>query len=62
VQRLSFDEEVKKSKKGAGGKEAGTSRRLMDFFRQIELHYDLPSIDEDETWNMLPKEFQKFKD
>jgi hypothetical protein len=61
VQRLYFDEKSRKIKKGAGGKGAGTPRRLMDFFRQIELNYDLPSIDEDEIWNMLPKEFQKFK-
>ena len=46
MQRLYFDEEAKKIKKGAGGKEAGTPRRLMDFFRQIELNYDLLSIDE----------------
>jgi hypothetical protein len=62
VQRLFFDEEANKIKRGAGGKEAGTPRRLMDFFRQIELNYDLPSIGEDDVWKMLPKEFQKFKD
>lgn len=62
VQRLYFDEEAKKIKKGAGGKEAGTPRRLMDFFRQIELNYDLLSIDENNIWSMLPREFQKFKD
>jgi hypothetical protein len=62
VHRLYFDERAKKIKFGAGGKEAGTPRRLMDFFRQIELNYDLPSIDEDNLWRMLPKEFQKFKE
>jgi len=62
VQRLYFDEKAKKIKKGAGDKVAGTPRRLMAFFRQIELNYDLPSIDENEIWNMLPMEFQKFKD
>lgn len=62
VQRLYFDEKAKRIKKGAGGKEAGTPRRLMDFFRQIELNYDLPSIDEHDIWSMLPKEFQKFKE
>lgn len=61
VQRLFFDEKTKKIKKGAGGKGAGTPRRLMDFFRQIELNYDLPSIDEDGIWSMLPGEFEKFK-
>lgn len=61
VQRLYFDPSAKKIKKGAGGKEAGTPRRLMDFFRQIELNYDLASIKEEGFWEMLPKEFAKFK-
>lgn len=34
----------------------------MNCFRQIELSYDLPSIDEENNWCMLPKEFEKFKD
>jgi hypothetical protein len=61
VQRLYFDTSNGKIKKGAGGKEAGTPRRLMDFFRQIELNYDLSSIQEESFWNMLPKEFGRFK-
>ena len=61
VQRLYFDTEKGRIKRGAGGKEAGTPRRLMDFFRQIELNYDLPSIDQDKFWEMLPAEFAKFK-
>jgi hypothetical protein len=61
LQRLYFDETRQRIKKGAGGKGAGTPRRLMDFFRQIELNYDLPSIKADTFWDMLPKEFEKFK-
>lgn len=61
IQRLYFDLKSKSIKKGAGGKEAGTPRRLMDFFRQIELNYDLSSIQEQRFWDMLPKEFDKFK-
>lgn len=61
IQRLYFDETRGRIKRGAGGKGAGTPRRLMDFLRQIELNYDLGSIQADSFWNMLPKEFQKFK-
>jgi hypothetical protein len=32
----------------------------MDFLRQIELNYDLGSIEADKFWTMLPKEFGKF--
>jgi hypothetical protein len=61
VNRLYFDPKKNKSKKGSGGKGAGTPRRLMNFFKQIELNYDLRSINETDFWNMLPAEFQKFK-
>jgi len=61
VQRLYFDTTRGRIKKGAGGKEAGTPRRLMDFFRQIELNYDLSSVDESKFWEMIPSEFSKFK-
>ena len=61
IQRLYFDEKLKRSKRGSGGKEAGTPRRLMDFFRQIELNYDLTSITEAKFWDMIPDEFSKFK-
>jgi hypothetical protein len=61
IQRLYFDEKLKRSKRGSGGKEAGTPRRLMDFFRQIELNYDLTSITEAKFWEMIPDEFSKFK-
>ncbi len=61
IQKLYYDTEKKRIKRGAGGKEAGTPRRLMDFFRQIELNYDLGSITEGRFWEMLPVEFAKFK-
>jgi hypothetical protein len=62
IQKLYYDTEKKRIKRGAGGKEAGTPRRLMDFFRQIELNYDLGSITEGKFWEILPPEFAKFKD
>ena len=61
VQRLYYDPEKGRIKRGAGGKEAGTPRRLMDFFRQIELNYDLQSVSESKFWDMIPAEFSKFK-
>jgi hypothetical protein len=61
IQRLYFDTARQKIKRGAGGKGAGTPRRLMDYFRQIELNYDLNSVTEGQFWSMLPKEFEKFK-
>jgi hypothetical protein len=61
VQRLYYDETKQRIKRGAGGKEAGTPRRLMDFLRQLELNYDLASIDDTSFWAMLPAEFDKFK-
>ena len=61
IQKLYYDTEKKRIKRGAGGKEAGTPRRLMDFFRQIELNYDLRSISESRFWDMLPVEFAKYK-
>ncbi len=61
LQRLFYDQTKKRIKRGAGGKEAGTPRRLMDFFRQIELNYDLQSISAERFWDMLPPEFNKFK-
>lgn len=61
VQRLYFDPAKLRIKRGAGGKVNGAPRRLMDFFRQIELNYDLRSIEAERFWQMLPKEFDRFK-
>jgi hypothetical protein len=62
VQRLYFDRERKRIKRGAGGKVNGAPRRLMDFFRQIELNYDLQSINVERFSAMLPKEFDRFSE
>jgi hypothetical protein len=60
VQRLYFDYDRGRIKVGAGGKLKGAPRRLMDFFRQIELNFDLVSISADSFWKMLPREFERF--
>lgn len=61
IQQLYYDPDRCRIKRGAGGKGAGTPRRLMSFFRQIELNYDLRSISTENFWSMLPSEFDKFK-
>jgi hypothetical protein len=62
IQRLYFDPDKGRIKRGAGGKTAGTPRRLMSFFRQIEINFDLLSISAEQFWQMLPAEFDKFKE
>lgn len=61
VHRLYFDDAKRRIKRGAGGKEDGSPRRFMDFVRQIELNYDLRSIESKRFWAMLPKEFNRYK-
>jgi hypothetical protein len=61
VHRLFYDTNMGKLKRGAGGKGAGSPRRLMDFFKQLELNYDLGSINEVTLWGLLPGEFSKFQ-
>ena len=61
MQLLYFDKSKGRIKRGAGDKVNGAPRRLMDFFRQIELNYDLRSISAERFLAMLPREFNKFK-
>jgi len=61
IQRLYFDTTKNRIKRGAGGKVNGAPRRLMDFFRQIEMNYDLRRISAQQMWDMLPAEFARFK-
>ncbi len=61
IQALYFDSDSGRTRRGAGGKGAGTPRRLMDFFRQIEINYDLRHIRDRDIWALLPREFDRFK-
>lgn len=49
-------------KTGAGGKGAGSSRRLSDIFWQFDLTWDLYSLNANEILDLLPNEFDKFKE
>ena len=48
-------------KRGAAGKGPGSARRLADIFAQLDLTWDLYSMEADEILEMLPSEFDRFK-
>ena len=58
---LYYDPIGKTFKKGAGGKAAGSVRRLVSFIRQIDLTYDLRDCTPEQFLSLLPSEFDKFK-
>lgn len=58
-----FDESTRKPRRGAGGKGAGSPRRLASITRQLELTYDLPTCGRIGFLSLLPrKEFKKWID
>lgn len=58
---LYVDPESHLLKRGAGGKGAGSPRRLADFVNQVDLTYDLYAMEVGEMLTLLPKEFERFK-
>ena len=58
---LYFDPESGTTKKGAGGKGGGSPRRLVDILRQFDVTWDLYAMPLKEFWDVLPKEFEKFR-
>lgn len=58
---LYYDENKMILKKGAGKKSDGSVRRMVTLLDQFDLTYDLSCIYADDIINMLPKEFDKFK-
>lgn len=62
VQRLYYDPEKGRIRRGAGGKDKGTPRRLMDLLCQLELNFDLQSVSDSRLWDMVTPEFSKFKE
>jgi hypothetical protein len=53
-----FDQHAQKPKKGAGGKGAGSPRRLASIARQLELTYDLQDCPLTKFLALLPREFK----
>lgn len=59
--RLWFDEETQRPKKGSSGKGPGSPRRLATVVRQLQLTYDLSDCPLPDFLNLLPGEFDKWK-
>jgi len=60
AERLYWDQEAEKLKTGAGGKSHGSSRRLVAWLQQIEVTYDLFSMNAEQILDLIPEEFAKF--
>jgi hypothetical protein len=60
---LYYDPERKTFKKGAAGRtSAGCVYRFVNWLQQLEINYDLFSLSCDELINLMPTEFERFKD
>lgn len=59
--KLYVDPATKKLKRGAGGKGAGSARRLSDVVSQLELTHDVYAMNADQILDLLPREFAKFR-
>ncbi len=55
-----FDQQAQKPKRGAGGKGAGSARRLANIARQLELTYDLQDCPLTKFLALLPREFKSW--
>ncbi|MDR0191008.1 hypothetical protein RCO22_18850 [Pseudomonas yamanorum] len=60
ITKLYFDEASKKLKRGAGGKDAGSARRLTIVLEQLRLTYDIEQLGWEALSKMLPSDFKKF--
>lgn len=59
--KLYYDPERKTFKKGAAGRSsAGCVYRFVNWLQQLEINYDLFSIDSDDLIELMPKEFERF--
>lgn len=58
--QLYWDEEAGALKRGAGGKSAGSPRRLSRFMKQIRMTYDPEMMDADLLLSLLPREFSRW--
>ncbi len=58
--KLYYNADTGKLKRGAGSKERGGCRRLIDFLNQIDCTYDLHQLNLDTLMQMIPNEFRLF--
>lgn len=58
---LYLDKAAGKIRRGAAGKGGGTSRRLRQVRRQLDVTWDLFALSPDQILEKLPKEFDQFK-
>jgi hypothetical protein len=59
--RLYYDPEIGRPRKGTGGSGAGSPRRFAAVLNQFDLTYDLESVTPDMIIGRLPKEFDRWK-
>ncbi len=60
--KLYYDPENKTFKKGSAGRtSAGCVYRFISWLQQLEINYDLFSMESDDLATLLPKEFDRFK-
>jgi hypothetical protein len=60
--RLYWDKKRQALKTGAGGKSKGSARRLAQVLKQYNRTYDLFELPDEELFEMLPVEFDKYRD
>jgi hypothetical protein len=58
---LYFDQASGKLRRGAAGKMGGSSRRLAQLRKQLDVTWDLFALTPDQILEKLPKEFETFK-
>lgn len=61
ARQLYFDDGKNGLKRGAGGKTAGTPRRLAKVRQQLDVTWNLFDLDASHIVKLLPKEFDRFK-
>lgn len=57
--RCFVDPTTDRQRKRAGGKGAGSARRLVDVLSQFEVTWDLSTVSESDLFSMLPTEFKE---
>jgi len=58
---LYFDPDTGRLKRGAGGKEGGSPRRLRTLRRQLEVTWQIDDLSLDQILAKLPKEFDRYR-